>query len=111
MAAFKAEDGKEYVWSSAQDRSVVLWPLENRQAKEILGIREMEMPYLCLPTFGGFIYTICSNPIDASHVALGLGDHTIRLWNTASGKPEMTMFWSGIKGNICYHENLLMIQI
>lgn len=99
ISTFTADDGKEFVWSSAQDRNVVLWPLENREAKEILGIREMEMPYLCLPTIGGFVYTVCTNPIDPSHAAIGLGDSSIRLWNMAAGKPEMVMFWSGIKGN------------
>lgn len=87
------------IWSSAQDRNVILWPLSLDHApKEVLGIPEMESPHVCLPTIGGFVYAMSINAVDSAHMALGLGDCSIRLWNIASSKPEMTMLWSGIKG-------------
>jgi WD40 repeat protein len=94
-------EGKQMIWTSAQDRNLFLWQLEcdGPEPKEVLGIPEMEDPWLCVPTLGGFVYCINLNPIDASHVALGLGDGTIRLWNTAAAKPDMSMLWNGIKGN------------
>lgn len=92
--------GKEVnVWTSAQDRNVILWPLvEDHTPKEVLGVPEMENPLLCLPTMGGFVYSMSNNSLDSSHMALGLGDGSIRIWNMAAGKPDMTMLWNGIKG-------------
>lgn len=100
ISSFLSKDNKEMVWTSAQDRNVILWPLvEDHVPKEILGIPEMANPHLCMPTMGGFIYTLNVNPIDSSQMALGLGDCSIRLWNMAASKPDMTMLWNGIKGN------------
>lgn len=99
-----AEDGssKDLVWTTAQDRNVILWQLiENHTPKEVLGIPEMEIPWLCLPTMGGFVYTMATSPLDSSHMALGIGDGSIRLWNMAASKPDMTMLWNGIKGRFC----------
>jgi len=94
------DNPRTMIWTSAQDRNVILYPLvENLTKKEVLGIPEMENPCLCLPTMGGFVYTLSNNPLDSSHMSLGLGDSSIRLWNMAAGKPEMAMLWNGIKGN------------
>ena len=103
------------VWTSAQDRNVILWPiLEGHVPKEVLGIQEMENPHLCMPTMGGFIYVMNVNPIDSSQMAVGLGDCSIRLWNMAAAKPDMTMLWSGIKGDyniqLSSSENKITIQ-
>lgn len=88
------------VLTSAQDRNVILWPIEEGYVpKEVLGIQEMAKPYFCLSTMGGFVYVMSINPIDSSQMALGLGDCSIRLWNMAAAKPDMTMLWNGIKGD------------
>ena len=58
------------------------------------------MPWLNLPTLGGFVYAIEPSPIEASLVALGVGDASIRLWNTAADRPDMTVVWNGVKGNL-----------
>jgi hypothetical protein len=54
------------------------------------------------------------NPIDSSQMAVGLGDCSIRLWNMAAAKPDMTMLWSGIKGDyniqLSSSENKITIQ-
>ena len=101
------------VWTSAQDRNVILWPLvDNHVPKEVLGIPEMENPLLCLPTMGGFVYSTSVSPLDSSHMALGLGDGSIRLWNMAAGKPDMSMLWNGIKGMISlFHCSIKQIYI
>ena len=94
-------EGKKMIWTSAQDGNLFLWPLEceGPAPKEVLGIPEMEDPWLCVPTLGGSVYCICRNPSVESRVALGLGDSTIRLWNTTAPKPDMITLWNGIKGN------------
>lgn len=100
ISCYVDKDSREMVWTSAQDRNVILWPLLiNHTPKEVLGIPEMENPYLCMPTMGGFVYTMSVNPIDSSQMAIGLGDCSIRLWNMAAGKPDMSMWWNGIKGD------------
>lgn len=91
-------DDKKVVWTCAQDRNVVLWPLRNEAPKEVLGIPEMDNPLLCISTLGGFVYCMSTSSIDSSHVAVGLGDCSIRIWNMAAGNPEMNMIWNGIKG-------------
>ena len=88
------------IWTSAQDRSVVLWPLENKTSKEVLGVVEKENPFLNISTLGGFVYSMSVSSIDSSHVALGVGDSTIRIWNIASVNPDIKMFWNGIKGGL-----------
>lgn len=89
------------VWTSAQDRNVVLWRLPEASAPAaatVLGVPELVSPWLCLATLGGFVYGLAVDPVDAAHLALGVGDGTVRLWNAAAAKPEMTMLWNGIKG-------------
>jgi hypothetical protein len=109
-------ENQEMVWTSAQDRNVILWPIvEGHIPKEVLGIQEMENPYLCMPTMGGFIYVMNINPVDSSQIAVGLGDCSIRLWNMAAAKPDMVMLWNGIKGgdyliDLCITENKISIQ-
>ena len=58
----------------------------------------MDNPLLCISTLGGFVYCMSTSSIDSSHVAVGLGDCSIRIWNMAAGNPEMNMIWNGIKG-------------
>lgn len=99
ISSYVDSDKREMVWTSAQDRNVILWPLIIDHApKEILGIPEMEKPHLCMPTMGGFIYAMSVSPIDSSQMAIGVGDCSIRLWNMAAGTPDMIMLWNGIKG-------------
>lgn len=101
ISSYVTENNQEMVWTSAQDRNVILWPIiEGHVPKEVLGIQEMENPHLCLSTMGGYVYVLNVNPIDATQMALGLGDCSIRLWNMAAAKPDMTMLWNGIKGKV-----------
>jgi WD40 repeat protein len=100
IASYEIE-GKQMIWTSAQDRNLILWKLEcdGPSPKEVQGIPEMEDPWLCVPTLGGFVYCISRNPSDVSQVALGLGDGTVRLWNITAPKPDMTKILNLIKGN------------
>lgn len=103
ISSFSTEENKAMIWTSAQDRNIILWPLlENHTPKEVLGVREEENPWFCLPTAAGVAYSMNISSIDSSHMALGLGDGSIRLWNMAAAKPDMTMLWNGVKGKCIF---------
>ena len=57
-------------YTVGQDRSVVATNLDT--ARLVYN----------LPCFAGFVYTIASNPIDPSILAVGAGDSQIRVWRT-----------------------------
>ncbi|XP_072302080.1 gem-associated protein 5 [Eucyclogobius newberryi] len=54
-----------------------------------------------LPALGGFVYALCFSPLGSGTLALGVGDNTIRVWNTQSSKVYDTRcFWQGIKSKV-----------
>ena len=55
-----------------------------------------------LPSLGGFVYSATCSMVDPHAVAFGVGDNTIRIWNTRSkGKAyDITQVWQGLKSKI-----------
>ncbi|XP_046394335.1 gem-associated protein 5-like [Ischnura elegans] len=89
--AGEGEDGKRtpIVWTTAQDRHLVAVSLDD--GKVLVNI----------PTIGGFVYCLAASPFDPSRIAAGIGDFSIRLWNTGNSKEvQMTTLWQKIKGKV-----------
>ncbi|KAG8234130.1 hypothetical protein J437_LFUL007496 [Ladona fulva] len=91
--ALYANEGKgtknTVVWTTAQDRNLVAFSLED------------EKVLVNMPTIGGFVYCIAPSPLDPSRVAVGLGDFSIRIWNTGNAKAiQMSSLWHKIKGKV-----------
>lgn len=55
-----------------------------------------------LPTLGGFVYTLTFSPVGTGCLALGVGDNTIRVWNTLTtqNQYDTRTFWQGIRSKI-----------
>ena len=55
-----------------------------------------------LPTFGGFVYSLSSVPLNPHQVAVGVGDNIIRIWDTSdSSKPyECQQLWQNLKSKV-----------
>lgn len=54
-------------------------------------------------TQSGYVYCIAACPLDTSHVAFGVGDAMLRLWNLSEAHDtsfNITFLWQKIKGKI-----------
>ncbi|CAL7940645.1 unnamed protein product [Xylocopa violacea] len=81
------------IWTLGQDRRIIC-----------CGIKEnnIEIDHDIF-TQGGYVYCIAACPLDTSHVAFGVGDAMLRLWNlsaTDSTSFDITILWQKIKGKI-----------
>nr|XP_033190238.1 gem-associated protein 5 isoform X2 [Bombus vancouverensis nearcticus] len=94
------------IWTVAQDRRIIC-----------CGIKEnnVEIDYDIF-TQSGFVYCMAACPLDTSHIAFGVGDAMLRLWNLSAAHDttfDITVLWQKIKGKIraiAWHpekENLL----
>ncbi|XP_071445588.1 gem-associated protein 5-like [Hetaerina americana] len=80
---------KAVVWSTAQDRHLVAVSLDDGKI------------LVNLPTIGGFVYCMAPSPFDPSRIAVGVGDFSIRIWNTGNTKEiQMSTLWQKIKGKV-----------
>ena len=71
-ALFSIGVSRGVVYSVGQDRIV---PAFDLGARRLL---------YSLPTLNGFAYSLASNPVDPSIIALGAGDGIVRIWRTAA---------------------------
>ncbi|OAD62256.1 Gem-associated protein 5 [Eufriesea mexicana] len=81
------------IWTLAQDRRIIC-----------CGIKEnnVEIDYDIF-TQSGYIYCIAACPLDTSHVAFGVGDAMLRLWNLSEAHDttfDIMVLWQKIKGKI-----------
>ncbi|XP_076752197.1 gem-associated protein 5-like isoform X2 [Xylocopa sonorina] len=81
------------IWTLGQDRRIIC-----------CGIKEnnIEIDHNIF-TQGGYVYCIAACPLDTSHVAFGVGDAMLRLWNLSAAHStsfDITILWQKIKGKI-----------
>ncbi|XP_070554700.1 gem-associated protein 5-like [Ptychodera flava] len=84
------------VITMSMDRQIILWNLASSKA------------VYCVPTLGGYVYSMVSSPIDAGRLAVGIGDNMIRIWNTSSpvNAYDVTVLWQGTRSKVtalCWH--------
>nr|XP_031838451.1 gem-associated protein 5-like isoform X1 [Nomia melanderi] len=81
------------IWTLAQDRRVICCTIEENN---------VDIEY-DIYTQGGYIYCIAACPLDTSHIAFGVGDSMIRLWNLSEAHInsfDITILWQKIMGKI-----------
>eukprot|EP00795_Rhopilema_esculentum_P000326 gene326-9985_t len=76
--------------TTSMDRQVLLW---NSETHSLLG---------CVPSLGGYVYSVTTSLLDPYSIIYGVGDNVIRVWNTRdSNQPYDTiMLWQGIKSKV-----------
>ena len=59
-------------------------------------------PVHILPSFGGFVYSLSTTPLDPNTVAVGVGDHVVRVWSTSdpSKRYDTHNIWHNIKTKV-----------
>ncbi|XP_064484146.1 gem-associated protein 5-like [Ornithodoros turicata] len=81
---------KTYVVSTSLDRNIVFWDVAAKKSA------------YCIPSFGGFPYSLSFSPIACASLAIGGGDSTIKLWRTdcVTNPYSSASFWQGIRGRV-----------
>lgn len=81
---------KTFVVSTSLDRNIVFWDVATNKSA------------FCIPSFGGFPYSLSFSPIACATIAIGCGDSTIKLWRTDSVRNPFscTVYWQGIRGRV-----------
>ncbi|KAM9333778.1 gem-associated protein 5 [Pholidichthys leucotaenia] len=84
------QDGRELLFSTSMDREIKCWDLTSLTC------------CWTLPTLGGFVYALTFSPVGTGTLALGVGDGTIRVWNTLSAQNQYDtrLFWQSIKSKV-----------
>uniref|UniRef100_A0A3Q3WYD6 Uncharacterized protein n=1 Tax=Mola mola TaxID=94237 RepID=A0A3Q3WYD6_MOLML len=90
MSSVQLQDGRELLISTSMDREIKCWDLSSLDC------------CWTLPTLGGFVYTLTFSPVGTGCLALGVGDNTIRAWNTLTtqNQYDTRSFWQGIKSKV-----------
>lgn len=57
--------------SLSMDRNLIVWDVSAAR------------PELRLASLGGFAYAVACSPVEPGKVLVGVGDNTLRVWNTA----------------------------
>lgn len=81
------------IWTLAQDRRIICCGIKDNN---------VEVDYDIF-TQSGYVYCIAACPLDTSHVAFGVGDAMLRLWNLSEAHNtsfNITFLWQKIKGKI-----------
>ncbi|KAM8835184.1 gem-associated protein 5 [Synchiropus picturatus] len=89
MSSVHLQD-KDLLISTSMDREVKCWDLESLDC------------CWTLPTLGGFVYALTFAPVATGCLALGVGDNSIRVWNTLAtqNQYETRTFWQGLKSKV-----------
>ncbi|XP_040005893.1 gem-associated protein 5 [Xiphias gladius] len=90
MSSVQLQDDRELLISTSMDREIKCWDLGSLDC------------CWTLPTLGGFVYTLTFSPVGAGCLGLGVGDNTIRVWNTLTtqNQYDTRFFWQGIKSKV-----------
>ncbi|XP_048244264.1 gem-associated protein 5-like [Haliotis rufescens] len=84
------------LFTVGMDRMIVLWDLDR------------QCSVYSIPSLGGHVYNMETSPLDPGRVAVGVGDNTIRVWNTNNkvNPFDINTLWQGIKSKVtslCWH--------
>lgn len=86
-------NSRHKIWTLAQDRRVICCTIEENN---------VDIEY-DIYTQSGYVYCIAASPLDTSHIAFGVGDSMIRLWNLSEAHInsfDITILWYKVKGKI-----------
>ncbi|XP_077522300.1 gem-associated protein 5-like [Amblyomma americanum] len=61
---------KLYAVSASEDRNIIFWDLAARKSA------------YCIPSLGGFVYSLAFSPFACATLAVGVGDGSIKVWRT-----------------------------
>lgn len=117
VSSVSLPDGRELLVSTSMDREVRVSEVftggsagshadQDRFQPLIFQIKCWDLSSLeccwTLPTLGGFVYTLTFSPVGTGCLALGVGDNTIRVWNTLTTQKhyDTRFFWQGIKSKV-----------
>ncbi|XP_068187282.1 gem-associated protein 5 [Antennarius striatus] len=89
VSSLRPPGGGVLLLSTSMDRLIRCWDLDSLSS------------CWALPTLGGFVYALSFSPVGAGFLALGVGDHMIRVWNTLSPDPfDVRTLWQGIRSKV-----------
>uniref|UniRef100_A0A8C4X1H5 Gem (nuclear organelle) associated protein 5 n=1 Tax=Eptatretus burgeri TaxID=7764 RepID=A0A8C4X1H5_EPTBU len=98
LVGFQAEPARELLLSTSMDRDIRCWDLLKPAC------------LWTLPSLGGFVYALTISPVDPGCLAVGVGDCTVRVWDTLAPQDALCVrsLWQGIRSKVtalAWHPN------
>uniref|UniRef100_UPI00358F6F84 gem-associated protein 5-like isoform X3 n=1 Tax=Myxine glutinosa TaxID=7769 RepID=UPI00358F6F84 len=98
LVGFQNQSGRELLLSTSMDRDIRCWDLLTPAC------------LWTLPSLGGFVYALTISPVDPGSLAVGVGDCTVRVWDTLAPLDALCVrsLWQGIRSKVtalAWHPN------